>query len=143
MSLARESHSNNELRLLLRERCNSVCWAHCGKILYILDKEGNLIECDPLKEEFHFVKSDPVLRRHLRNAGSGAEQAKIKPHAIGIVIFLKKIILLVRINERMAELITEYHLETHSCLHPVQFANDSYAAWTEANYLMQIEATGE
>ena len=131
------------MRLLLRERCNSVCWAPCGKILYIPDKEGKLIECDPLKEEFDFVKSDPVLRRHLRNAGSVAVQAKIKPHAIGIVIFLKKIILLVRINERMAELITEYHLETYSCLHPVQFANDSYAAWTEANYLMQIEATGE
>lgn len=141
MSLARESHSNNEMSLLLRERCKSVCWAPCGNILYILDKEGKLIECDPLKEEFDFVKSDPVLKRHLSNAGSA--HAKIKPHAIGIVIFLEKIILLVRINERMAELITEYHLETYSCLHPVQFANDSYAAWTEANYLMQIEATGE
>ena len=125
----------------MKERCNSVCWAHRENILYIIDKKGNLIVCDPLKEEFDYVVCGTVLRRNLVNAESA--DAEVKPHAIGVVIFLRKVILLVRLTDTMAELVTEYHVEAQSCLRPVPFANDSYVAWTETGNLMQVEATGE
>ena len=141
LSLAREPNSNSEMRQLMKERCNSVCWAHRENILYIIDKKGNLIVCDPLKEEFDYVVCGTVLRRNLVNAESA--DAEVKPHAIGVVIFLRKVILLVRLTDTMAELVTEYHVEAQSCLRPVPFANDSYVAWTETGNLMQVEATGE
>ena len=140
LSLAREPNSNSEMRQLMKERCNSVCWAHRENILYIIDKKGNLIVCDPLKEEFDYVVCGPALRRHLVNLESA--YAEVKPHTIGVVLFLSEVILLVRLDDTMAELVTEYHVEAHSCLRPVQFANDSYVAWTETGNLMHVEATG-
>ena len=140
LSLARDPSANSELRQLMKERCNSVCWAHHQTLLYILDKEGNLNQCDPLREEFDYVVCGPALRRHLVSAESA--DAEVKPHTIGVVLFLRRVILLVRLNDAMAELVAEYPVEAHSCLRPVQFVNDSYVAWTETGNLMQVEATG-
>ena len=144
LSLAREPNSNIEVRQLMKETSTSVCWAHSQNILYILSKEGNLIECDPLREEFDYVVCEPILKKHLANAVSG--DAEIKPHTIGIVIFMRKMILLVRLNDGIAKLLAKYNVEVHSCLRPVQFTNysySSYVAMTETGILMQVEATGE
>ena len=142
LSLACEPYSNREMKQVMKDGSwSSACWAHHEDLLYIIDKEGNLIKCDPMKENLYYMACGPRLRRHLVNADR-AETA-IKSHSIGAVIFLKNVIVLVHLVDNVtAECVSEHHEEVQFLEGPIQFTNDSYVAWTKSGNLLQVKATG-
>ena len=120
---------------------SAACWAHHEELLYIIDKEGNLIKCNPMKEKLYYVACGPRLRRHLVNADR--TETAIKSHTFGAVIFLKNVIVLVRLVDNVkAECVSEYYEDIQFFEGPIQFTNDSYVAWTKSGNLLQVKATG-